>query len=147
MVSRRLQNKNHPTLIIEDHPEDYNGVEWVTLIQYTNHSKLIVVNSLEIDYLWGYSIESMSEEECEVFYYIMEHYWTETLYGEPIRLRISPDRWITERGLGSTFGQLITAYNIENISRIVGPIREPDASPPKTRIRRRKRVGTRDMLK
>lgn len=134
------KKKNSPTLIIESHPEDYVGVPWATLIQYAGKSRLVVVNTLEADYLWAYGIENMPEQEGKVFYQVMEEYWVSTLYGEPVRNRISPDQWISERKLGRIFGKRITAYNVENISRIIGPVRAPDPSPPKTRVRRRKRI-------
>ena len=140
MVSRKTKKEKTPNLIIEPHPEDYNGVPWTTYIRYAGADKVVVVNTLEMDYLWAYSIESMNEEECEVFYQVMEEYWYEDLYGEPLRVRISPDQWISERSLGFMFGRLITAYNVENISRVIGPVREPEEIPPKSQVRRRKRV-------
>jgi len=148
MVAKKSKRGKTPTLIIEPHPKDYNGVSWATYIQYSGYEKLVVVNSLEFDYLWAYSIESMNEEECEIFYQIMEEYWIQELYGEPLRYKISPDQWISERSLGFIFGKLITAYNVENISRIIGPVREPDIVPPKTAVRRRKRIEiNRDLIK
>lgn len=145
---KKKKKKNSPTLIIESHPEDYQGVPWATLIQYAGKARLVVVNTLEADYLWAYGIENMSGQEGEIFYQVMEEYWIGTLYGEPVRKRISPDQWISERKLGSVFGKLIMAYSVENISRIIGPVRAPDPSPPKTRVRRRKRIEiSKDLIK
>jgi len=145
---KRTKKKDAPSLIIEPHPADYTGVPWATLIQYAGYSRLVVVNTLEPDYLWAYSIENMANRECEIFYQIMEEYWNETLYNEPIRIRISPDQWISERQMGSIFGRIITAYSTENISRIVGPVREPEPIPPKSRVRRRKRIEVnKDLIK
>ena len=146
---KKTKKKNNPpTLLIESHPKDYQGVPWATLIQYAGKSRLVVVNTLEADYLWAYGIENMSGQEGKIFYEVMEEYWIGTLYGEPLRNRISPDQWFSERKLGSVFGNRISAYSVENISRIIGPVRSPDPSPPKTRVRRRKRIEiSKDLIK
>lgn len=129
-----------PPLIIEPHPKEYDGPPWATLIQYAGISRMIVVSVLEKDYLWAYSIESMTEDQCEVFYFAMERYWAEDLYGEPLHERIGPERYLTEKNLGVIFGPLLTAYNVENISRFIGPVKYPEESPPKAQVRRRKRI-------
>jgi len=134
------KNDSVPPLVIEDHPPEYDGVPWTTLIQYSGKLRVVAVCILEKDYLWAYSIESMTENQCEVFYHAMENYWQEKLYGEPLHFRVSPDRWLIERDLGPIFGPLLTAYNVENISRLIGPVRYPQENPPKTQIRRRKRI-------
>ena len=146
--SRKTKKAISPSLIIEEHPADYDGVPWATLIQYAGRSRLVVVNTLETDYLWAYGIENMNNRESDMFYRVMEEYWISALYGEPLRRRISPDQWISERRLGSIFGRLISAYSVENISRIIGPVRYPDPSPPKARVRRRKRIEiNKDLIK
>ena len=145
---KKKKKNNSPTLIIESHPDDYQGVPWATLIQYAGKARLVVVNTLEADYLWAYGIENMAGQEGELFYQVMEEYWVGTLYGKPVRERVSPDQWISERKLGSVFGNRISAYSVENISRIIGPVRSPDPSPPKTRVRRRKRIEiSRELIK
>ena len=149
-MNNKKKNKKaiSPSLVIESHPEDYEGVPWATLIQYAGRARLVVVNTLELDFLWAYGIENMNTQEYEIFYEVMEDYWTRTLYGEPVRARVSPDQWISERKLGSIFGKIISAYSVENISRIIGPVRYPDPSPPKTRVRRRKRIEiNKDLIK
>jgi len=140
MTTKKRKKEISPELIIETHPSDYDGAPWATLIQYVGKYHLVVVNTLEPDYLWGYSIESMSNEECDVFCIIMDQYWEATLYNDPLRNHIAPDQWITERNLSSIFGRVMTAYSTENIVRVIGPVRYAVPAPPKQRIRRRKRV-------
>lgn len=134
------KNLNAPPLVIEAHPKEYDGVPWVTVIQYSNVPRLVVICTLEKDYLWAYSIESMTDEQRDVFYVVMERYWEETLYDEPLHTRVGPDRYLIEKGLGPIFGSLLTAYTVENISRLIGPVRYPQIDPPKSQIRRRKRI-------
>jgi hypothetical protein len=129
-----------PPLVVEKHPKEYDGVPWATLIQYSGKPYLVVVAVLESDYLWAYSIEGMTENECEVFYEVMESYWAASLYGEPLHHRVSPDRWIVERKVGNLFGHLLTAYSVDNISRVIGPVRYAEEDPPKSQVRRRKRI-------
>jgi len=141
MVAKKRTRKNDPpTIIVEPHPDDYTGVPWVTLIQYVGKNHLLVVNTLESDYLWGYSIEGMRDAEVDVFYHLMEEYWYSKMYDGFTRTFISPDQWINERGFGSVFGQRIAAYNTSSIIRVVVPVREPEELSERRRIRRRKRV-------
>lgn len=141
MVTKKRTRKNDPpTLIVEPHPEDYNGVPWVTLIQYVGKNHLLVVNTLENDYLWGYSIEAMPNDECEVFYHLMDDYWYSRMYGDFTRKYVPPDQWINERGFSSIFGHRLAAYQTSNIIRVVGPVREPEELSQRRRIKRRKRV-------
>lgn len=140
MTTKKRKKELAPKLVIENHPVDYSGVPWATLILYVGKHHLVVVNTLEPDYMWGYSIEAMSVEECELFGQVMDQYWAATLYDDPLRNHVSPDQWLTERDMSSIFGKFMTAYNTESIVRVIGPVRYPVPLPEKQRIRRRKRV-------
>lgn len=146
MTTKKRKKEITPKLIIEQHPDDYNGVAWATLILYVGKYHLVVVNTLEADYLWGYSIEAMSNEEVDLFCDVMEEYWDATLYDTPLRNHISPDQWITERGFTSIFGRVMTAYSTDSIVRVIGPVRYAVPPPEKQRIRRRKRVDVNKSL-
>ncbi len=138
---RRAKKADQPELIIEDHPENYEGAPWITLVRYhDNKNHLVVVNYLAEEYLWGYSLEAMSVPEQQVFHVVCEEYWDSVLYNEPVRIRVSMDQWLVERELSHIFGPKITGYYVDNISRIIGPVRYSTPLPPKSKVRRRKRI-------
>jgi len=140
MVAGKRKKEKGPALVIESHPEDYNGVPWATLILYAGKHHLVVVNTLDDNFLWAYSIESMRSELVDVFCGVMDSYWAADLYDKPLREYVSPDQWITERGMNPLFGRQMSVYNTDNIARLIGPVRAPEILPEKQRVRRRKRV-------
>ncbi len=138
---RRTKKADQPELIIEDHPEDYTGAPWVTLVKYHDDKiHLVVVNCLAEEYLWAYALEAMSPTEQNIFHIVCAEYWESVLYSEPVRLRVSMDQWLVERELTHLFGPKISGYYVDNISRIIGPVRYSTPLPPKSKVRRRKRI-------
>lgn len=134
------QRRKVADLIIEDHPEDYSGPEWLTLVHYINHSKLVVVDTLDKTYLWGYNFEDFVSPERDLFIMMMDMYWESDLYGEPLRNRVPVHEWIIDRGMVEIFGPRLVAYNINDILRVVGPVRYADPESEKVNVKRRKRV-------
>lgn len=138
---RRTKKADQPELIIEEHPADYQGVPWITLVKYhDNKTHLVVVNCLAEEYLWAYALEAMSPPEQQVFHAICGEYWDALLYNEPARIRVPMNQWLVERELSHLFGPKISGYYVDNISRIIGPVRYSTPLPPKSRVKRRKRI-------
>lgn len=127
-------------LIIEPHPSDFDGPEWITLVEYVNKTQLIVVDTLDKNYLWGYSIDAMNIIERKVFSDFMDNYWRTTLYDEPIHLRVPVHEWLYDRGLGELFGRKLIGYNRNDILRLVGHVRRADETGDRMQVKRRKRL-------
>lgn len=127
-------------LVIENHPVEYVGPEWMTLVQYINRTQLVIVDALDKNYLWGYNFDSMNMNEQLVFTEFMNDYWSAELYGEPIRIRIAVHEWMYDKGIGGIFGEKLVGYNINDILRLVGNVRHADPIGDKMHVKRRKRT-------
>jgi len=127
-------------LIVEPHPVEYTGPRWLTYIQYINKSRLVIVDSIAKNYLWGYNFDDMDDITKAIFIELMDNYWNSDLYGEPLRKRVPVHEWLYDNNLGSEFGDLLVGYNVNDILRLVGPVRYEDPLSEKMHVRRRKRT-------
>lgn len=130
------KTKNIPnSLTIEEHPENYNGYEFITLIRYNDRNFLTVVDNIidnsVIVYVLDYCNQlSIAEEEVIA---IANDWYENNRTNYPISIEFS------KRMLGYEMSNIIREFNIEFITRVIGPVYVyPMAGNKKIRRRKKK---------
>ena len=129
----RKKRKSVP-LIIEKHPDNYNGYPFITLIQYRNQHYLTIVdnsNKKSIDvFVLDYCAPENIDEE---FLINIAAEWYQTARDKyPLSIEFS------KRNLVAETTKLLRTFNIDFVSRVIGPLPNFPMGEAIT-IRRRKR--------
>lgn len=132
MVKRA--GKNSVPLIVEDHPDDYNGYPFITLVQYRNHHVLAIVDDADDRNIRQYVLDlcgpSGVDEERVID--IATNWWERRRNQYPISFEFS------RLGLTNHMSPIYKTYNIEYVTRVIGPLPRFDLTEVNS-IRRRKR--------
>lgn len=110
--------KTNTPLIIEAYPKDYSGYPFITLIQYKKQHMLTIVDNIYEDVIKAYVLdlcipEGVSEEK--IITVAAEWYKTnKDLF--PLSIEFS------KRGMTTQTSKIYREFNIEFISRIIGPV-------------------------
>jgi hypothetical protein len=124
-------------LIVEPHPEDYKGYEFITLIKYNDETFLNIVdnvcNKQIITYVLDFCKPSNVPEELVIetarnwFYNNRSNY--------PISIEFS------RVGIAKETSKILRSFAIDYVSRVIGPL--PDyvmSGPAKVKKRKRKPI-------
>lgn len=105
-------------LIIESHPKTYQGYPFITLIQYRKNPFLTIVDNVDEDNINAYVLDLCGPENInELMVVNVANEWYNTsnlLY--PVSIEFS------KRGLTREVSKIYRSYNLEYISRVIGPI-------------------------
>lgn len=125
-------------LIIENHPDNYQGLPFLTLIKYNNQDFLVVIDNITDGELRLYQIE-----ECEQYGINLNEFlnnvidWYESCQHLPLSVYLS--------GIDLTprYSHIYKSFNIEFVSRAIGPIPKYKLKPiSSTKKRKRKQPST-----
>lgn len=129
-------NKKFP-LVVEDHPDDYDGPEFITLIRYNDESYLNIIDNVSKKYIHCYVIdlcgpEHFSEERLiRVAYDWYEHNGDRY----PISVEFSKRNLVEETSV------IFRSFPIDYVTRVIGPLPNFNmGGPQKVRKRKRKEV-------
>ena len=105
-------------LIIEPHPRDYNGLPFITLIQYLKLPMLVVVDNMNEDSIKAYVLDLCGPEGInEELVLSAVSVWYETnRHKYPLSIEFS------RLGLVNQTSKIYRSLNVEFVSRIIGPI-------------------------
>lgn len=129
------KSKNIPTtLVIEEHPDNYNGYEFITLIRYNDQHFLTIVdniidNSIRV-YVLDYCNQLMIAEEDVIS--IANEWYENSRDKYPISIEFS------KRFMGSEMSKIVREFNIDFITRVIGPTYTYPMTGNK-KVRRRKK--------
>jgi len=125
-------------LVVEPHPEDYSGYEFITLVRFNDESYLNIVDNVNKKYIYGYVIdlcgpEQFNEEELiEVAY--------EWYYSNGNRYPISVE--FSKRGLTERAAGILRVFPLDYVTRVIGPLPQFNMDGPyKVRKRKRKEIS------
>lgn len=120
-------------MIVEKHPDDYNGLQFLTLIQYAKKPVLGIVDNLDSSTLRAYILDfCVPENVDEETILLVAHEWFETNQNNyPISIEFS------RRGMTQMTEPFYKIFPINQVQRIIGPIFEfPMNNVIKTKKRR-----------
>lgn len=135
----RRNSKNACPLIIEEHPQDYNGYPFITLLEYSNEQQMIAIidNSSE-KIISGFILDLCGPEkvnEQDIVNIASEWYESERNKRYPLSIEFS------KLGLTSVMSKIYRVFTTDFVTRVIGPLPRFEMSEkPKIKRRRRKAV-------
>lgn len=132
-MKKRTRGNPMP-LIIEDHPSDYNGYPFITLIHYRDEHYLTIVDNADDKTIRAYVLdfcgpESISEIEITD---IAVFWWKNNRERFPLSFEFS------RLGVTNLVSKIYKSFNVEYVKRVIGPVNRFDMSDAVS-VRRRKR--------
>ncbi len=107
-----------PQLIIENHPSDYTGFPFITLIQYRKELLLVVIDNSTNSTIQGYVLDLCTPEGVDegVILPIIEYWYENNRHNYPLSIQFS------KMGLTHDSSKIYKTLNIEFITRFIGPL-------------------------
>lgn len=135
MTTRRRNKANAAPLIIEEHPSDYDGYPFITLIQQHASHVLAIIDNVDDKKMRAFVLDLCGPagvDEERVIGVAAE--WYE---GSSAQYPISFE--FSKRRMSQEVSVLLRTFNIDFVTRVIGPMpRFPMTSAPTVRRRRRK---------
>jgi hypothetical protein len=134
---KKISNK-YP-LIVEDHPEDYDGYEFITLIRHNDVNYLTIVDNTDKKFISCYVLDlckTVGIEENTVIDIVQKWYNT-SKDSYPISIEFS------KLGLTNDVSKILKSFSIDFVTRVIGPL--PHFTMKGTiKVRKRKRKSVPD---
>ena len=115
----KKRNRGNPIpLIVEDHPDDYDGYPFITLIQYRNEHYLTLVDNADDKHIRSFVLDlcgptGVNEEQVIE---IASEWWDEHRENYPISFEFS------KAGLSKVVSPIYQKYQTEYVTRVIGPL-------------------------
>lgn len=128
-------SKKYP-LIVESHPEDYQGYEFITLIQYNDENHLTIVDNSNNKFIDCYVLDfcKTSKVDEAMVITVAEHWFLTAGRKHPISIEFS------RRELTSELSPIVRRFSIDYVTRVIGPLPHFNMTGT-TKVRKRKRKG------
>ena len=136
MTIRRNRKANHVPLIVEPHPENYNGYPFITLIQYREKQILSVVDTATDKNIKAFVLDLCGPEglDEEVVVSLIAEWYYENGERYPVSIEFS------KLGIASRMARICRTYNIDFVTRVIGPLPRFNLTETKS-VKRRRRKG------
>lgn len=134
MSAKRARKVHQAPLIIEPHPDDYDGYPFVTLIQYREKHFLTVVDNATDNEIGAFVLDMCSPEGLneEIIITVIADWYESNKSRYPLSVEFS------KRGIAQELSRIYQIYNIDFVTRVIGPLPRFNMTETKT-IRRRKK--------
>lgn len=121
-------------LIIEPHPKEYNGLPFITLLKYKQQTYLAIVDRSDNKKAMAYVLDMCSPEQVDeqVILQVATNWWDNYKDRYPLSFQFS------KLGLTSHVVSIYREFNIDYITRVIGPFPKHELNKIH-KIRRRKR--------
>jgi hypothetical protein len=126
---------NLSQLIIENHPTEYTGYPFVTLIQYRKDQLLTVIDDVDENVIKAYVLDLCGPEgvDEERFLDVVVDWYSDNK-SYPVSFEFS------RRGLTPDFEKIYRTFNVEFVSRVIGPIQRFNMNKVQSLKKRRKKA-------
>lgn len=117
MSKSKLDTAGVP-LVVENHPKQYKGFPFITYIQFHNSDVLAVVDNVHNKQLQCFVLDLCQPEEIDEasFIEIAARWYQDHSHRVPLSV------YMNQLGLDNSTNKIYRTYNIEFITRIVGPL-------------------------
>lgn len=123
-----------PKLVIEDHPEDYTGLPFITLVQYNKLQLLTIVDNADDNHIKAYVLDLCGPEFVPIQTVIeLAAYWF-----EHDREKYPLSVCFSKNDMAETTSKIFRSFNVEYVTRVIGPITKFNMKSTKS-VRKRKR--------
>ena len=121
-------------LIVEEHPKDYNGYEFITLIKYNDQNFLTIVDNITPDKVIAYVLDYCPNMKIDEEYIIKiaNHWYENNRNNYPISIEFF------KHNIASDMSKIVRSFSTDFIVRVIGPIYRYNMKGP-TKIKRRKK--------
>lgn len=127
----------HAPLVVEEHPGDYKGYPFITLIQYNGKSYLTLVDNATDKLVKCYILDLCVAENVneELIINIASHWYEDNKdkYVYPLSVFFSRNR------LSELTSKILRTFHIEFITRVIGPLPRFNITRPVTTKRRKRK--------
>ena len=105
-------------LIVEPHPDDYNGYPFITLIQYRKQHVLTIVDNADDKNIGVFVLDLCGPAQVneERVIEVAALWWSEKRSRYPISFEFS------RVGLSTDTSRIHRSFNIEFVTRVIGPL-------------------------
>jgi hypothetical protein len=137
MAAKKRTRGNPIPLIREDHPDDYTGYSFITLIQYRKDNILTIVDNSDDKQIRAFVLDLCAPSHVDEERVIeVATGWYEVAHERyPISFEFS------RLGLSGDTAKIYRSFNIEFVTRVIGPLpRFEMGAQPSIKRRRRKPV-------
>lgn len=121
-------------LVVEEHPSDYEGYAFITLIRFNDESFLNIVDNVTKKYIYGYVIDLCGPEQFSEELLIETAF--EWYYSNGDRYPISIE--FSKRGILEQAESILRIFPLDYVTRVIGPLPNFNMGGP-TKIRKRKK--------
>ena len=133
-MAKRSKRATVP-LVIEPHPENYNGYPFITLIQYRDEHILAIVDNASDKTIEAFVLDLCGPEQIneEMIISIAEEWYGEDGARYPLSIEFS------KRGMTQETAKLIRSFKIDFVTRVIGPLMNYPMDDVKSVKRRRRK--------
>jgi hypothetical protein len=134
MTTKRRKISHQAPLIVEDHPIDYSGYPFVTLIQYNKEHLLTIIDNSDENSISAYVLDLCGPESVdeEQFIEVVNEWYNNNRDEYPISFEFSI------RDISGDASRIFRTFSTDFITRVIGPLPTFNMLPLRN-IRRRKR--------
>lgn len=135
-MSKRNRKANHVPLIIEEHPDDYDGYPFITLIRYRDKNHLTVVDNATNKMIYAFVLDLCNPAGVNEEYVIS----TVAEWYEVAANRYPLSFEFSKRGLSEDLSKIYRTFNIDFVQRVIGPLPKFNITETQSVKRRRKKT-------
>lgn len=113
-----MKKNNSVPLIRENHPSDYNGYKFITLIQYNDTTLLSIVDNVQDGHIFAYILDYCNSSKIDENNLIQTaNEWFETSKDYyPISIEFS------KKNVAIEYSQIYRTFSTEYVTRVIGPL-------------------------
>lgn len=129
-------SKMIPKLISEDYPSEYSGYLFLSLVQYNKEKFLTVIDNADDNNINCFILELCGPESIDqaLFLNIANDWFNSNYNNYPLSIEFA------KRGLSQYTSRILRTFNIEFVSRVIGPIQKFSMNGAPSVKRKKKRV-------
>ena len=135
VAPKRRTRKTSVPLIIEPHPANYKGYPFITLLQHYDQTVLTIVDNVDSKNINAFVLDLCGPEKVseEMVITIASDWYENRFTRYPLSFEFS------RRGVMPEVSKISRSYNIEFVTRVIGPLPKFEMEKIKSVKRRRKR--------
>lgn len=136
MAARKRVRGNPIPLIVEEHPDDYKGYPFITLIQYRDQHMLTIVDNANEKQIKSFVLDLCTPAHVneEIIINAAVEWFHERRDRYPISFEFS------RLGLANDTSRIYRSFNIEFVTRVIGPLPHFDMKEVHSVKRRRRKA-------
>lgn len=125
---------NKYPLVIEEHPEDYQGYEFITLIRYNDENFLNIVDNICNKQIVTYVLDYCNQVNVDekIIIDIAFDWYANNKKNYPISIEFSKLK------ISDQTAKILRCFPIDYVSRVIGPLPEYNMGGP-LKVKKRKR--------